>query len=80
MCRFVIGILVLSTAAAAPAQTPAVTKMLNLFQALQTSQYHNSQRVGFSFTESELDEYPYLFVADRSQTRNSIRRREGVRL
>jgi hypothetical protein len=57
MCRFVIGILVLSTAAAAPAQTPAVTKMLNLFQALQTSQYHNSQRVSFSFTESELNEY-----------------------
>jgi hypothetical protein len=57
MYRFVISIVVLSTAAAAPAQTPAVTKMLNLFQALQTSQYHNSQRVSFSFTESELNEY-----------------------
>ena len=57
MCRFVIGILVLFTAAAAPVQTPAVTKMLNLFQALQTSQYHNSQHVSFSFTESEINEY-----------------------
>jgi hypothetical protein len=57
MCRFVIGIVVLSTAATAPAQPPGATKMLNLFQALQTSQYHNSQRVSFSFTESELNEY-----------------------
>jgi hypothetical protein len=57
MCRLVISIVVLSTAAAAPVQPPAVTKMLNLFQALQTSQYHNLQRVSFSFTESELNEY-----------------------
>jgi hypothetical protein len=51
MCRLVIGILVLSTAAAAPVQTPTVTKMLNLFQALQT------KHVSFSLTESELNEY-----------------------
>ena len=51
------GIVLLSTAAAAPVQTLAVTKMLNLFQALQTSQYQNSQRVSFSLTESELNEY-----------------------
>jgi hypothetical protein len=57
MCRFVISILVLSTATAAPVQTPAVTKMLNLFQALRTSQYHNSEHVRFSLTESELNEY-----------------------
>ncbi|MGA2186423.1 MAG: hypothetical protein ABSH47_25690 [Bryobacteraceae bacterium] len=57
MRRFLISIVVLSTVAAAPMQRPAVTKMLNLFQALQTSQYHNSQRVSFSFTESELNEY-----------------------
>jgi hypothetical protein len=57
MCRFAIGILVLSAAAAAPVQAPAVTKMLNLFQALQTSQHHNSKHVSFSITESELNEY-----------------------
>jgi|SRR5271157_1059857 len=57
MCAFLIGILVLSTAAAAPVQSPAVTKMLNLFQALQTSQDHNSPRISFSFTEPELNEY-----------------------
>ena len=42
MYRFLIGILVLFTAGAAPVQSPAVTKMLNLFQALQNSQYHGS--------------------------------------
>ena len=57
MRRLAISILVLSAAAAAPVQTPAVTKMLDLFQALQKSQYHNSQHVSFSFTESELNEY-----------------------
>jgi hypothetical protein len=57
MCRFLISIVVLSATAAAPVQTPAVTKMLNLFQALQTSQDHNSQHVSFSLTESELNEY-----------------------
>jgi hypothetical protein len=57
MRRFVIAILVLSTAAAAPVQTPPVTKMLNLFQALQASQDHTSKHVSFSFTESELNEY-----------------------
>ncbi len=57
MRRFVISIVVLSTAAAAPVQTPAVTKMLNLFQALQASGDHNPQHVSFSLTESELNEY-----------------------
>jgi hypothetical protein len=57
MHRFLIGMVVLSATVAAPVQTPAVTKMLNLFQALQSSQYHNSQHVGFSLTESELNEY-----------------------
>ncbi|MGA3017508.1 MAG: hypothetical protein ABSF62_10350 [Bryobacteraceae bacterium] len=57
MCRSVISLLVLFTAAAAPVQTPAVIKMLNLFQALQTSQYHDSKHVSFFFTESELNEY-----------------------
>jgi N-acyl-L-homoserine lactone synthetase len=51
MCRFVISIVLLSTAAAAPVQPPAATKMLNLFQALQTSQHRDSQRVSFSLTE-----------------------------
>src|SRR5260370_1357753 len=57
MYRFMIGIVFLFTGAASPVQTPAVTKMLNLFQALQASQSHNSQRVSFSLTESELNEY-----------------------
>ena len=57
MCNFAIGILVLSTAAAAPVRTPAVVKMLDLFQALQASQSHNSKHVGFSLTEAELNEY-----------------------
>ena len=58
MCRFAIGSVVFFVAAvAAPVQPPAATKMLNLFQALQTSGDHHSQRVSFSFTESELNEY-----------------------
>ena len=57
MRRFLISIVVLSAAAAAPVQTPAVTKILNLFQALQTSQDHNAQHVSFSLPESELNEY-----------------------
>ncbi len=46
MCRFVISILVLSSAAAAPVQTAAVTEMLDLFQALRTSQYYYWKHVG----------------------------------
>jgi hypothetical protein len=57
MYRFAIGIVLLFTAAAAPGQSPAVTKMLNLFQALQTSQQHGWQHVGFSLTDSEIDDY-----------------------
>lgn len=57
MCRLLISIVVLSTAAAAPVPTPAVFKMLNLFQSLETSEYHTAQRISFSFTESELNEY-----------------------
>jgi hypothetical protein len=57
MYRFAIGIVLLFTAAAAPVQSPAVTKMLNLFQALQTSQQHGWRHVGFSLTDSEIDDY-----------------------
>ena len=57
MFRSVISILVLSAAAAAPVQTPAVIKMLDLFQALQASQNHDSKHVSFSLAESELNEY-----------------------
>jgi hypothetical protein len=57
MCRLATSIVLFFTAAAAPVQPPAATKMLNLFQALLTSQDHNSQRISFSFTESELNEY-----------------------
>ncbi len=57
MRRLVIGILVLFIAAASPVQSPAVTKMLSLFQALQSSQNRDSKHVSFSLTESEMNEY-----------------------
>jgi hypothetical protein len=71
MYRFVIGVLVLFTAGAAPVQSPAVTKMLNLFQALQNSQQHGWQRVGFSLTESEINDY--LSYSLRTVPRPGIR-------
>jgi len=69
--RLLTGIVVLWAAAAAPPQSPAVTRMLNLFEALRRSQHGNSPRVGFSLTESELNEY--LSYSLRTLPRPGIR-------
>ncbi len=57
--------------AAEPAQSPAVTKMLDLFHELQAAQQGSGRHVSFTLTDSEINEY--LAYSLRNLPRPGIR-------
>ncbi len=66
-----LAVVLMSAAAAAPAQPPSVTKILNLFRDLRAADGHDSPHVRFAVTESELNEY--LTYSQRATPRPGIR-------
>lgn len=63
-------LLMLCVAATGPALSPAVTKVLNLFQELEAAQQGSGKRVSFILSDSEINEY--LSYSLRTQPRPGL--------